>query len=147
MTFSSGLRMCLLKFKLFFDDGRPLFSRGMPAIIIKDFRGCMASQSASFHKQVIERICGPHYTEPPHAKAQMFLDDVVVLAAEHPDDLHKKTGKSVKVMYGTTRNEAFHLELKSFFRNIHGVRARRAQLIGEVWKNRQCVSRISASIS
>ena len=38
----------------------------------------------------------------------------------------------IEIMYGTTRNEAFHLELKSFFRNIRGVRARRAQLIGEV---------------
>ncbi len=39
---------------------------------------------------------------------------------------------SVDVMYGTTRNEAFHEELKGFFRNIRAVRARRAHLIGEV---------------
>ena len=38
---------------------------------------------------------------------------------------------TVKVMYGTTRNEAFHLELKNLFRNVRGVRARRAHLIGD----------------
>ena len=40
--------------------------------------------------------------------------------------------EGVDVVYGTTRNEAFHRELKGFFANVRCVRIRRAQLIGEI---------------
>ena len=46
--------------------------------------------------------------------------------------LFAKRNPTVEIIFGTTRNEAFHMQLKSFFRNIYHQTGRNATLIYQV---------------
>eukprot|EP00973_Karenia_brevis_P040920 5662360-Karenia_brevis.AAC.1 len=52
-----------------------------------------------------------------------YLQNYAKFIAEHPD---------IDVMYGTTKNEAFHAQLKSYFRNVMIQTRRNAKAVCQI---------------
>ena len=113
-------------------------------------------------KTMLARIDTDKYKTTAYSHMNDFVKDVAALVVSFPDEMVRKTGKTtvrqslecatspanleyiqnigrfgkrhpdVQLLSGTSHNEAYHMELKAFWRNVMSQSAFHAKLIAKV---------------
>ena len=159
---SSMVRRCLLKFRVASPDPSIFYVKGGARLVCPTLQTCMQTMTQRMATRRHSAIMSERYEQQPYATGRGFLMDVAALCKVFPESLKNrlKDGSVLSslahatrpegleylmnfarfvqrypqetVPYGTTRNEAFHRQLKSFFRNIMHQSARNARIVCDI---------------